>query len=84
MFRSANPAIWNTGFKKDNELAVPVDKAPTETRYLRLTVLGKKPAYVIMAMRKDQLRNEWEQGAIGWNGTGRSIWGGFKTWPGRY
>ena len=57
-------------------MARSLKSMPEEITFLRLTSLAKKPQSIIVPMRKDQLKKNWELGKYGWNGTGSKSWEG--------
>jgi hypothetical protein len=77
VFRSADPAIWNTDTDRGrNEFAVPLSKAPLGLRYLRMTELTRRN-FVIVEMSKARLGRESEQDGGGWNGTNEIRFDGY-------
>src|SRR5205814_2329633 len=54
LFRSKNPALWNTFTNTPADFALPLQSAPPDTRYLRLRRMGTGEALVI-PMTRDRL-----------------------------
>jgi hypothetical protein len=76
IFRSADPAFWNTDTNRGRDhFALPVDKAPANVKYLRLTDTVRKD-YVIVEMTNDRLGTRTEQSGYGWNGENSLQWRG--------
>ena len=68
IFRSANPAIWNTDIKQGrNAFAMSLAKVPDRVKYLRLKRCDTDD-YVIIEMSKERLGTTSNDGRIGWNG----------------
>jgi hypothetical protein len=66
LFRSADPARWNTDFHDSRSYAVPTDKAPRKMRYLRMRNAGGE--YVIIPLTFGELRREVIREKDGWEG----------------
>jgi clan AA aspartic protease (TIGR02281 family) len=66
LFRSADPARWNTDFHDSRSYAVPSDKAPRKMRYLRMRNAGGE--YVIIPLTFGELRREVIREKDGWEG----------------
>lgn len=75
LFRSADPAVWNTDTNRGREFAVPLSKAPLGFRYLRLTELSKGN-FVVIEMTRNRLGKLSEENGYGWNGTNENRWNG--------
>lgn len=76
LFRSADPAIWNTATTRGRDFARPLDKAPVGLRFLRLTELNKGN-FVIVEMSKDRLAGQSEENGYGWNGKNENKFNGY-------
>ncbi len=76
LFRSADPAIWNTDtFKELDQFAFMLTRAPAETRYLKMTNT-EKGEFVIIEMTRSRLAEQTEQNGYGWNGRKVHNWNG--------
>jgi hypothetical protein len=75
LFRSDDPSLWDTNTKG---AAVPIDRAPSKSRYLRLRRMDTEEA-LILALTADELRNGGvpivEKG-YWWNGSAKEEWKG--------
>jgi hypothetical protein len=68
LFRSADPAIWNTDTNRGRyQFALPLSKAPAGLRYLRLAETTKGTS-VIIEMSKDKLHIGFEKDGYAWSG----------------
>jgi hypothetical protein len=75
VFRSAEPAIWNTSFgDSKSEYAIPIAKLPENIRYLRLQI--DKTKVVIIPITKERLLVQSAEGRYGWQGTNSNEFGG--------
>lgn len=71
LFRSRDPAIWNTDTRRgNNDFALPVTAAPEGMRFLRLAIPGKS---VIIPLAKGQLPLDADLGPYIWAGSNRQI-----------
>lgn len=84
LFRSSNPAIWNTNVKTAADFALSLDKVPDGISYLRIT---REMDFVIIPMTKDRLTRVTDDGRFGFEGTAHDGSGGrhlgvySKDWP---
>jgi hypothetical protein len=62
LFRSANPAHWNQDIKTATDFAVPIDRAPGNIRYLRLS---RGNDLVIIPMTKQRLGQHSAENGFG-------------------
>jgi hypothetical protein len=67
LFRSIHPEDWNTSHDDGERLAVPLDQAPRELRFVRLRRVDTQQA-VILAMTFDRLGQDAQDGQYGWSG----------------
>jgi hypothetical protein len=76
LFRSDNPAVWNTD-SPGKSFALPVRKAHSKVRYLRLKRMDTGDALIIPITHKQLARADRPAGDPGhwWNGTARNEWG---------
>jgi hypothetical protein len=75
IFRSADPAIWNTDHKKDRrQFAMPLTMVPKGIRYLRMK--NPQGSQVIVPVTADQLAADVTIGRYGWQGTKNAFHGG--------
>jgi clan AA aspartic protease (TIGR02281 family) len=66
LFRSSDPADWNTQLRDASSYAVPLEKAPTNMAFLRMrNSLGE---YVIISLTAAELRQNVMHGKAGWEG----------------
>ena len=72
IFRSSDPSFWNTSTKSPSGFAVPLSTVPDDIAYLRLKADGKQP--VIIAITKDRLGKQTDDGTWGWEGTNFFHW----------
>ncbi len=78
LFRSDNPALWNTLNRGKKHFAVPVAYAPVHMRYLRLRRMDTGEA-LILPLTRDQLLNAKPRDTtVGywWCGTAKEEWKG--------
>ena len=79
LFRSDNPALWDTDAKANGEqIAIPVKFAPAAVRYLRLRRMDTWDE-LILPITRDQLLNgkpRDREAAAWWSGTAKHEWGG--------
>ncbi len=87
IFRSDDPAIWNTATKLGrDQFAIPVDKVPSGVKYLKMieTVINN---FIIIEMSNMRLAEQTEQDGIGWNGKNEHTFNGHhlgvfnRAWP---
>jgi hypothetical protein len=78
LFRSDNPALWNTLNRGKKHFAVPVGYAPLEMRYLRLRRLDTNEALILPLTRDELLNAKPRETAVGywWSGTAKEEWKG--------
>lgn len=67
LFRSSDPSIWNTQVSKGTDYAIPVEKAPKDLKYLRLTNTTSGD-YVVIEMTPKKLTELSNDGRYGWEG----------------
>ena len=68
IFRSADPALWNTNTNRArDQFAIPIAKVAPDIRYLKMTELVKNTS-VIIEMSKTRLGERSELNGFGWNG----------------
>src|SRR5262249_23048627 len=68
IFRSSDASIWNDDVNKGpDHLAMSVDLAPDNLRFLRLTDTKSKD-FVILEMTKKRLGDMSDEGKYGWDG----------------
>ena len=76
LFRSADPALWNTDTNKaPSAFSVSLNKAPKDMKYLKLATSDER--YLIIPMTKEKLGEESQDGKHGWNGTDKLEWGSY-------
>jgi hypothetical protein len=76
LFRSFDPRLWDKDVKLGkNNFGLPLEKAPDDTKFLRLTLVGTKD-YVIIPLTKAQLNKRAENGKVGWMGENFYDWHG--------
>lgn len=77
LFRSADPALWNTGPTiADEKFALPIKYAPLATKYLRLRRMDTGE-FVIVPMTRTRIGKVDAQGtAVRWNGANVDEHGG--------
>ena len=75
IFRSADPAIWNSDVNDGpNRFAVPLSRVPAGIKYLRLKIDDER--FVIVEVTRQQLGKRVENGQIGWVGDNHRQWNG--------
>jgi hypothetical protein len=76
LFRSDNPRIWNTD-QSGNHFALPVRKAHSKIRYLRLKRMDTGEVLIVPITHKQLAGSERPASSPGhwWNGTAREEWG---------
>ncbi|MFO0967231.1 MAG: hypothetical protein U0793_16830 [Gemmataceae bacterium] len=77
LFSSDDPSIWNTD-SPGERFAMPVRKAHSAARFLRLKRLDTEQVIIAPVRRDALLQENKPEPAIGywWNGTGENAWGG--------
>lgn len=69
LFRSSDPAIWNTDHQKgESSFAVTLDKAPRLARWVRLRRMDTKE-YAIVPITKEKLSQRATDGDVAWEGS---------------
>jgi aspartyl protease family protein len=66
LFRSARPAEWNTTVNAADAYAIPLDRAPSDTRYLRMR--NSAGDFVIIELSFAELRKKVVGEKYGWEG----------------
>jgi hypothetical protein len=77
LFRSDNPGNWNTS-RSGKDFALPVRKAHSTIRYLRLKRMDTGERLIVPITHKQLAGSERPASSPGhwWNGTARDEWGG--------
>jgi hypothetical protein len=79
LFRSKNPALWNTDTQTAADFAQPLRSTPPNTRYLRLRRMDTGEA-IIISMTRGRIAGVDHQGqgpTVRWNGSGKDEHGGY-------
>jgi hypothetical protein len=76
LFRSSDPAVWNTDSRETERYAIPLADAPARIRFLKMQMNAKE--YVVIAMTKDKLGSIDTRATIGSQGTNTFVWGGHE------
>ena len=74
IFRSSDPAVWNTRSADRKRFAIPLASVPDDIRFLKVQIEPKK--LVVLAITKDKLATVSKQGKYGWEGRNAVVWGG--------
>lgn len=90
LFRCNDASIWNTAVDEGKfRYAIPVERAPGDIEYLKLSKGVKGRDYIIIPIKKDQLTRSNRDSSFGWNGTNETRNGGHqlgiikKNWSAR-
>ena len=77
IFRSAEPAIWNSDVNKGpTMLAVSLKRVPKDVKYLRLTLLTTRESVIVPVGWADLDKDEGGSGRYRWNGSSKLEFGG--------
>jgi serine/threonine protein kinase len=78
LFRSADPAVWNTDSPRESKFAIPLSRAPDNVCYLRLKRMDTGDMQIVAIRRADLGRTPSlppDQDFV-WNGSNIDAWGG--------
>jgi hypothetical protein len=76
IFRSSDPAVWNTDSPDEKRFAIPLARVPQDTQFLKMSIDPDR--FVIIAMTKDKLGTVSNQGRFGWEGRNAVVRGGHQ------
>ncbi len=77
LFRSKNPALWNTNTQKDDDFAIPLKCTPDGSTYLRLRRMDTGE-FIIIPMTRARIGWSDDRGpAVRWSGEGKEEYGGY-------